>query len=123
MTTEQYRHERDHFLEQAREEPAGGERPQASEKGWGVAAQVLKVIAEQRGWAHHRHRHYHGMANRLRSEIGDSEIRGFFNSASALRKNFYQNDMDADPVGESLDDVAALLAKLTLLLTQTGVAI
>ena len=118
MTTEQYRQASDHFLEQAREELAAGDLPQASEKGWGAAAQMLKAIAEQRGWEHHRHRHYHRVANRLRSETGDSDIRRFFNSASALHENFYENDMDADLVAESLDDVGALTAKLAPLLTR-----
>ena len=70
---------------------------------------MLKAIAEQRGWEYHHHR----AANRLRSETRDSGIRRFFNSASAL----HENDMDADVVGDSLDDGEALLAKLTPLLT------
>ena len=119
MTTQQYQQASEHFLTQARQELAAGDLPQASEKGWGAAAQMLKAIAEQRGWEHHRHRHYHRAANRLRSEIGDSDIRRFFNSASALHENFYENDMDADLVTESLDDVEALLVKLIPLLNQT----
>ena len=74
---------------------------------------MLKAIAEQRGWEYHHHR----AANRLRSETRDSGIRRFFNSASALHENFYENDMHADVVGDSLDDGEALLAKLTPLLT------
>jgi len=76
---------------------------------------VLKAVAEQRGWEHHRHRHYHKAANRLGSETGDAGIRRFFNSSSALHENFYEDDM----VPESLDDAGDLLAKLTSLLTQT----
>ena len=118
MTTERYRQASEHFMQQARVELAAGDLPQASEKGWGAATQMLKAIAEHRGWDHHRHRHYHQTANRLRSETGDGDIRRFFNSASALHENFYENDMDADLVAESLDDVAALLTRLTPLLTR-----
>ena len=32
-----------------------------------------------------------------------------FDSASALRENFYENDMDANWAAESLDEVEALL--------------
>jgi hypothetical protein len=39
--------------------------------------------------------------------------------ASALHENFYENDMDADLVAASLDDVKALLDKLRPLLAQT----
>ena len=119
MTTEQYRQASQHFLEQARAELAAGDLPQASEKGWGAATQILKAIAEQRGWEHSRHRHYHRTASRLRSETGDGDIRRLFAVASDLHENFYENDMDAVLVAESLDDVEALLVKLTPLLDQT----
>ena len=44
------------FLAQAYEELAEGDLPQASEKGWGSAAQMVKAIAEERGWRHFSHR-------------------------------------------------------------------
>ena len=119
MTTQQYQQASAHFLAQARQELAAGDLPQASEKGWGATTQMLKAIAEQRGWEHHRHRHYHRAASRIRAETGDGEIRRLFDSASALHENFYENDMVADEVAERLDDVAALMDKLIPLLSQT----
>ena len=119
MTTQQYQQASAHFLAQARQELADGDLPQASEKGWGATTQMLKAIAEQRGWEHHRHRHYHRAASRIRAETGDGEIRRLFDSASALHENFYENDMVADEVAERLDDVAALMDKLIPLLSQT----
>ncbi len=116
MTTQQYQQVGEHFLAQARQELAAGDLPQASEKGWGATTQMLKAIAEQRGWEHNRHRHYHQAANRLRAETGDGDIHRLFAVASALHENFYENDMDADLVSESIDDVAALLDKLSRLL-------
>ena len=111
MTTQQY--------QQARQELAAGDLPQASEKGWGATAQMLKAIAEQRGWEHSRHRHYNRITSRLRAETGDGDIRRLFNTASALHENFYENDMETGDVADGLDDVEALLVKLSLLLTQT----
>ena len=119
MTTEQYRQASERFLARARQELADGDLAQASEKGWGATAQMLKAIAEQRGWEHSRHRHYHRAASRLRSETGDGDIHRLFAVASALHENFYENDMDADLVAESLGDVEALLDKLSPLLAQT----
>ena len=119
MTTEQYRHASAHFLAQARAELAAGDLAQASEKGWGATAQMLKAIAEQRGWEHNRHRHYHRAASRLRAETGDGDIHRLFAVASALHENFYENDMDADLVAESLGDVETLLSRLSPLLAQT----
>ena len=59
MRTQQYQQASEHFLAQARRELADGDLPQASEKGWGATAQMLKAISERRGWEHNRHRHYH----------------------------------------------------------------
>ena len=91
MTTQQHQQASEHFLAQARRELADSDLPQASEKGWGATVQILKAVAEQRGWEHSRHRHHLVTANRLRSETGDADIRHFFNSASALHENFYEN--------------------------------
>lgn len=77
-------------MAQARRELADGDLAQASEKGWGAAAQMLKAVAQQRGWDHSRHRHHLVTASRLRSETGDGDIRRLFNTASALHENFYE---------------------------------
>ena len=119
MTTQQYQQASEHFLEQARGELAEGDLPQASEKGWGAVVQILKAVAEQRGWEHTRHRHHLVTTSRLRSETGDADIRRFFNSASALHENFYENTMEASEVAVGLDDVEVLMDKLILLLDQT----
>lgn len=66
MTTEQYQQASKHFLPQARQELAGGDLPQASEKGWRAIAQILKAIAGQRGWQHNPHRRYHRINRMLR---------------------------------------------------------
>ena len=119
MTTEQYQHASEHFLVQARRELADGDLPQASEKGWGATVQILKAIAEQRGWEHSRHRHHLVTVSRLRSETGDGDIRRLFGVASNLHENFYENTMQAFEVAESLDDVEALLNKILPLVDQT----
>ena len=118
MTSQQHQQASAHFLAQARRELADGDLAQASEKGWGATVQILKAVAEHRGWEHSRHRHHLVTASRLRSETGDGDIRRLFNAASALHENFYENTMQAFEVGESLDDVAALLDKIRPLLAQ-----
>ena len=46
MTTQKYRNDSRTLLAQARAELAQGDVRQASEKGWGAAALMLKAIAE-----------------------------------------------------------------------------
>ena len=119
MTTRQYQQASAQFLAQARQELADGDLPQASEKGWGATAQILKAIAERRGWEHNRHRHYHRIISRLRAETGDGNIRRLFGVANLLHENFYENDMETDDVADGLNDVEALTDKLIPLLSQT----
>ena len=102
MTTQQYQQASEHFLAQARQELADGDLPQTSEKGWGATAQVLKAIAEQRGWEHNRHRHHLVTVSRLRAETGDGDIRRLFGVANLLHENFYENDMETDDVVDGL---------------------
>ena len=119
MTTQTYQQASQRFLAQARQELAVGDLPQASEKGWGATAQILKAIAEQRGWEHNRHRHYLRIASRLRAETGDGDIAHLFAVASVLHENFYEDQMEAHDVAHALVDVEVLMDKLIPLLSQT----
>ena len=114
MATQTYQQASQRFLAQAKQELAAGDLPQASEKGWGATAQILKAIGEQRGWEHSRHRDHLVTVSRLRAETGAGDIRRLFGGASLLHENFYENTMSA----ESLDDVQALLDRLETLLKQ-----
>ena len=93
-----------------------GDLRQASEKGWGAAAQMLKSIAEQRGWDHKGHRLIRRVASRLADETGDNEIRRLYRVADSLHINFYEDlDTTAD-VESGLEDVGRLLDKMELLI-------
>ena len=112
MVTPTYQATSRKLLAQGREELARGDVLQASEKGWGAAAQMLKAIAERRGWEHGKHRHLSRVASHLRSETGDRDVFRWFQVAEALHGNFYENQMEPTDVGESLDDVERFLDKL-----------
>lgn len=105
------------MMSQSRTELAQGDLQQASEKGWGAAAQMMKAVAQARGWEHDRHRHLHRIASRLRAETGDRDIYRFFSEASTLHENFYENQMAAHDIDEALQDVERLLDKLETILS------
>lgn len=109
MTTEKYRNDSRRLLAHARIELAAGDLRQASEKGWGAAALMLKAIAETRDWDHERHRHFAGAAGRLRSEMGNRDIVRFFNVAESLHGNYYEDQMAVADIADGLDDVERLL--------------
>ena len=100
------------FLAKAEEALAQDDMLQASEKGWGAAAHVVKGVAESKGWPHNGHRELYQAVNRLAQEFGDSEIRALFDSASALHSNFYEDWMPKEMIGSSLAQVRIFLQRL-----------
>ncbi len=112
MTTQKYREASQRLLAQARSELAAGDLPQASEKGWGAAAQMVKAIAQQRGWRHGGHELLYDSVSALAQEAGDDDIDRLFELAGGLHTNFYEDWYGAGRVARGLQDVATFLDKL-----------
>ena len=100
------------LLAQGREELADGDVRQASEKGWGAAAQIVKAIAAQRGWEHRNHAALFDAISFLVAETRDHEIRRLFHVANALRINISENWDNAANVSSALEDLERFLYKL-----------
>ncbi|MCY4621907.1 MAG: PaREP1 family protein [bacterium] len=103
------------FLARARSYLAEGDLLQASEKGWGAAAQMVKSVAEARGWSHNGHHQLWNVVNRLVEETADRDIRTAFSLAGTLHTNFYEGWLPRETVEDHLDQVADLLSKLEML--------
>ena len=106
------------LLAQAFEELADGDSRQASEKGWGAAAQIIKAIASSRGWNHNNHASLYRVIARLVAETDDDQIHVGFTIANALHQNFYENWGEADYVARGLVHVRDLLLRLEPLLSK-----
>ena len=105
MAAQSYQPASRQLLEQARNELAGGNTRQASEKGWGAAAQLVKAVAEQRGWEHKTHRQIWQAVRRLNDENRNIALSRLFRTPNHLHSNFYE-DLDApDDVTDALNDV------------------
>ena len=100
------------FLSKAFEELAQGELTQASEKGWGAAAQMVKAVSQRRGWPHDGHAALFQAVSRLSDETGDAQLVRLFQIANSLHINFYENWVPSETVQESLVAVGELVAKL-----------
>ncbi len=115
MTNAQVRHYRDlsaEYLRKARAHLAEGDLPQASEKGWGAAAVLVKAAAEQRGWRHDSHRALWRAVRSLADETGDRQLLGQFNRAETLHANYYENSLETELVTAYLDEVERLTQQL-----------
>ena len=100
-----------HLLAQARADLYLGDTRQASQKGWAAAAQIVKSVAQPRGWAHHDHAALYNAISRLASET-DDDIRVLFQVAISLEANFYENWDNAANVAGSLLDLEQFLDKM-----------
>ena len=85
---------------------------QASEKGWGAAAHLVKSVAQRKNWRHDGHRELYQAVNRLAQETGDNQLRVLFGSASALHTNLYENWLPKEMVEAYLAQVGDFLREL-----------
>ena len=104
------------YLSQASEELAKGDLCQASEKGWGAAAEMVKAVAAARGWEHGGHRELFQVLSRLVSETNDPELRHMFIMAGQLHTNFYEGWLDHATVEDILSQVTRFVEKMEGLL-------
>lgn len=104
------------YLIQAQEEYEKGDLRQASEKGWGAAAQIVKAAAESRGWSHSSHRELHTIVSGLTEETKDPTIWQLFANATALHANFYEGWMNSLGVQNGLEQVSAFVDKIDKLI-------
>ena len=93
------------LMTQAWDELERGDVQQASEKGWGAAAQIVKAVAEERGWRHRSHALLNEAVDRLEAERSDDNIGRLFDVASSLHINFYENWNGAGRVRRGLADM------------------
>ena len=104
------------FLIKGRAHLAEGDLLQASEKGWGAAAQMVKAVAETRGWRHSTHGDLYHVVGLVADELSDPRVQTLFRSASALHQNFYEGDMPETGVATGLDDAQEITDLLAAVL-------
>ena len=85
---------------------------QASEKGWGAAAQMVKAVAEARGWDHSGHRQLFVTVRRLVEETGDEQLRAGFAFANVLHINFYDGLLPREDVEAYLAHIREFVGRL-----------
>ena len=107
------------FLTQATDELAKEDLRQASEKGWGAASQIVKAVADARGWDHKGHAQLFKAVGLLADEHEDDEIRDLFSSANDLHINFYDGYLERREVAVRLDRVTRFVNKIDAILAET----
>ncbi len=108
----------DEFLARAHRYVAEGDLLQASEKGWGATARMVKAVAETRGWRHSSHGDLYRTVERVATELDDSRVSILFRSANALHQNFYEGYMPEASVANALSDVDEITSLLAALIAE-----
>ena len=107
-----YREASQEYLEHARKALEEDDYPQGSEKLWGAAAEMVKAVAESRGWQHNGHALLFTVVNRLADETGDDDLTLLFRAASGFHINFYERWLPPDDVKRAVGEMERLIDKL-----------
>ena len=100
------------FLARAHAYLADGDSLQASEKGWEAAAQMIRAVAEARGWEHSDLREMFRAIHWLVEETGQPELRTYFSAANVLQMNFYDDFLPVATISFDLEAVERLVELL-----------
>ena len=91
---------------------AENDLPQAGEKAWGAAAEMVKAVAEERGRFHRSHRVLYEIVDDLTEETGDADLGRAFDVASHLHYNYYERWLPRRTVQRGVADVQRFVDKL-----------
>ncbi len=106
------------YLKESEELVGRGDYVQASEKAWGAASQMVKALATKEGKELRSHGELHKYVLEIVKKIGDQEIRRFWQVATSLHQNFYENWLPDEIVRESIQDVKKFVEKLRSYVTK-----
>ncbi len=109
---EQYLKLNNKYLDDAEELIRRNDYVQASEKLWGAAAEIVKVVAAKRGIEMKSHRELYKFVATLKTELEEPELTRLFAAAGALHQNFYENWLPPETVVDYAEAVKELVAKL-----------
>ena len=92
-----------------------GDLRQASEKGWGAAAQIVKAIAEN--WKEHdvthgRHQDLRALVAGLATASREPDLFLMFAAAQDLHENFYENNVPMFIVNLNLEQTAGFIDRI-----------
>ena len=100
-----------YFLQKGREFLADGDLHQASEKGWGAAAHIVKAVAATYGWSYESHDEFDAMLEQASALARNDRIHDLGNAAHYLHRNYYKRKalLNPDRIRRNLDNVDELI--------------
>ncbi len=107
------------FLERSKNYLEEGDLHQASEKGWGAAAHIIKAVAAANGWEYEHHDQFSGAVMNARQRYRQPSLREMSRAAEALHVNYYRRKelLNPDLIREDISDVEQMVNVLLPFLT------
>ena len=104
-----------YFLQKGREYLAEGDLHQASEKGWGAAAHMVKAVAASYGFRYESHDEFDHVLDEASALARNERVHDLGNAAHYLHRNHYKRKtfLKPDRIGRNLDNVAELIGLLS----------
>ncbi len=104
-----------YFLQRGREFLAEGDLHQASEKGWGAAAHMVKAVAASYGFRYESHDEFDHVLEQASALARNDRIHDLGNAAHYLHRNYYKRKtfLKPDRIERNLDYVAELIRLLS----------
>ena len=92
---------------------------QASEKGWGAAAHIVKAVAAANGWGYEHHDQFSNVVMNARQKYRQPSLREMSRAAEALHANYYKRKefLNADLIREDINDVERMVNALLPFIT------
>jgi HEPN domain-containing protein len=100
------------FLSEAEEFLARGDYIQASKKGWGAVAQIVKALAAKEGRELRSYKDLWTYIDELAEKLNNRELRRLWRTANSLHQNFYEGWMSSRDVIYALEDVKEFIKML-----------
>ena len=99
------------FLERSKSHLAEGDLHQASEKGWGAAANIIKAVAAANDWEYEHHDQFSSVVLNARQRYRQPSLREMSRAAEALHVNYYKRKelLNPDLVREDIGDVEQMV--------------
>ena len=103
-----------YFLGMSRDFLDEGNLHQASEKGWGAAAHIVKAVAASHGWRYESHDEFDAVLEQASSLAGNDRIHDLGNAAHYLHRNYYNRKalLNSDRINRNLGNVGELISLL-----------
>ncbi len=98
------------LLEQAYAKLEAGDLHQASKMGWDAAMEMLRAVAEERGWEHDDVRPLVAVMGKLAVEARNGKLQDGFNAAFMLRTYYGEGWLYGNSVQVYLDRVREFVA-------------